>query len=563
MQIHDLIQGCDAWHAYRADHFNASDAPAMMGMSPYKTRTELLHERFTGVTPDIDAATQARFDDGHRFEALARALAEEIVGDELYPVTGSLDRLSASFDGLTMDESTAFEHKSINDMIRSATCAADLPPHLRIQMEQQLLVASAERVLFMASKWDDEGKLIEEKHFWYAPDLDLRAQIVAGWDQFHKDLAGYQPKVIVEKPKASAIMQLPALAIQIRGEVTLSNLPQFKAAAAEFIAAIRTDLVTDEDFANAEATVKFCDKAEKDLEQAKSSAIAQTASIDELMRTINFIQSELRGKRLMLDKVVTSRKAAIKEQIILNAKEAYAEHVRALEKEMIPVRLPAFMGADFNTAAKNKRTLASLHDAIDSELARAKIAADAMALDYRSKIAWCKSTAGELMFLFADLQNIVTKAEDDFQPLVHNRIADHRRKEAQRLEAERARIHEEERIKAEAALRHQAEEAARANVVPPQPVAPVAVVPSAAPTAPVRMLSPAAAWTPPSRAPELRLGQISERLGFAVTADFLRTLGFEPAGREKSAVLFHDAQFAQICDALVRHIQSVCEPQVA
>ena len=102
MQIHELVQGSAEWHAYRAHHFNASDAPAMMGVSPYKTRSQLLHEMHTGLIAEVDAGTQRLFDEGHRFEALARPLAEEIIGEDLYPVTGSLDRLSASFDGLTM-----------------------------------------------------------------------------------------------------------------------------------------------------------------------------------------------------------------------------------------------------------------------------------------------------------------------------------------------------------------------------------------------------------------------------------------------------------------------------
>ena len=54
--------------------------------------------------------------------------------------------------------------------------------------------------------------------------------------------------------------------------------------------------------------------------------------------------------------------------------------------------------------------------------------------------------------------------------------------------------------------------------------------------------------------PTLRLGQIAERLGFALTADFLRKLGFAPAGKDRAAVLYHEADFAGICDALVKRI---------
>ena len=66
MDTQHLIQGSQEWLAYRASHFNASDAPAMMGCSPYKTRAELLREMHTGVAADVDIATQKRFDNGHR-----------------------------------------------------------------------------------------------------------------------------------------------------------------------------------------------------------------------------------------------------------------------------------------------------------------------------------------------------------------------------------------------------------------------------------------------------------------------------------------------------------------
>ena len=44
MITHSLKQGSKEWHEFRARHFAASDAPAMMGVSPHKTRSELLRE---------------------------------------------------------------------------------------------------------------------------------------------------------------------------------------------------------------------------------------------------------------------------------------------------------------------------------------------------------------------------------------------------------------------------------------------------------------------------------------------------------------------------------------
>ena len=200
----NLKQGTPEWATHRAQHFNASDAPAMMACSPYRTRQHLVRERATGIVDaEIDAATARRFADGHRAEALARPLAEEIVGEELYPVVGVADAgpYSASFDGLTLLEDRAFEHKALNDTLRAAfddmetiapehrecTAGSLLPLPYRVQMEHQAMVCpSIERILFMASKWADDGTLIDERHCWYYPDPKPEAEMVRGRVAFWK-----------------------------------------------------------------------------------------------------------------------------------------------------------------------------------------------------------------------------------------------------------------------------------------------------------------------------------------------------------------------------------------
>ncbi len=574
MKTHSLIQGTPAWHAYRAAHFNASDAPAMMGCSPYRSRTDLLHERHTGTAPDIDAGTQARFDDGHRFEALARLRAESLVGEDLYPVTGSMGELSASFDGITMAGNIVWEHKTLNDEIRACESADQLGLHYRVQMEQQLLVSGAERCLFLATKWDDSDNLVEERHFWYEPNEGLRAEIIAGWAQFEKDLAEYVPVEYAAKPEAEPIMSLPALVIQIRGEVATSNLPAFQARAERFIASIKTDLVTDQDFADAEATVKFCEKAENDLEQAKRAALEQTADIAELMRTIDHIGEQLRAKRLTLQRTVKDKKELIKASILNQVKLAFQEHVDGLEKEIAPLRL-VFQARDFAGAMKNKRTLATLQDAVDTELANAKIAIDAIAAGVRGRLAWYRENVGDCGCLFADLQNIIQKPDEDFQMVVKSRIAEHQAREAEKLERARAEAEAAARAKAEAEAAAQAKaqaDAAKAELEAAQPTPEAAELPLEG----RQTLAPEAAWpfptervavTPIAAArpattgapPTLRLGQICERLGFTMTVEFLASLGFAPAKQEKAARLYHEHDFPAICAALIRHVTAVAQ----
>ena len=70
-------------------------------------------------------------------------------------------------------------------------------------------------------------------------------------------------------------------------------------------------------------------------------------------------------------------------------------------------------------------------------------------------------------------------------------------------------------------------------------------------------MRPAPAPAERTGTPTLKLGQIGERLGFTLTADFLKSLGFEPAATDRASKLYHAEDFGLICAALVRHIESV------
>ncbi len=565
MKIHHLIQGSPEWAAYRANHFNASDAPAMMGCSPYKTRAQLLRELHTGVASDIDIATQKRFDNGHHAEALARPLAEEFIGADLYPVTGSEGRLSASFDGLKLDESEGFEHKALNDALRAAFAAMldasmgddaagcrMLPLHHRVQMEQQLLVSGAERILFMASAWTAAGDLIEEQHCWYYPDHALRQQIVDGWAQFERDLTAYSvPDPAEPAPLGKAPESLPALRIEVTGQVTASNLAEFKTTALAAIRSVNRSLTTDADFADAEKAVKWCGEVESRLAAAKAHALSQTASIDALFKTIDDISDEARRVRLDLDKLVTRRKEEVKAAAVANARKALDAHIALLNAEIAPMRLPAVQ-ADFAGSIKGKKSLTSMQDALDNTLTAAKIACEAGARAIRANVATFQETAAGLEFLFADLGQLVHKDADDFAVLVQARVATHKAAEAerkrQRKEAEDARVAAEaQRLAAQqiedarvAALAEQRRQAAAAESV--------------------RVVTALAQEPRGDEPATLKLGTVCERLGFTVTAAFVAdALGIKPARIDGSARLYRPSDFARICAALTHHIETVSQ----
>jgi len=484
MKTLQLVQGTPEWFAHRATCFNASDAPAMLGISPYKTRAQLLQERATGVTPEIDAATQKRFDDGHRYEALARPLAEGIIGDELYPCVGTDDegRYSASFDGLTLLEDTAFEHKSLNDDLRAiavgnAIDMAMLPEHYCAQMEQQCMVSGAKRVLFMASKWNGD-ELVAEAHGWYAPNSELRARILAGWEQFERDLADYQPAPdAAPKPIGSAPETLPVLRVEAQGMVTFSNLAEFRENAMAVLGAINRDLQTDEDFADAETTVKWCKGVEDRLESAKANVLAQMQSVDEVCRTIDSVSAETRKVRLELDRLVKAEKEHRRAEIVADGVAAVREHYVAINATLgaHALGIPASLASDIGASIKGRKTLTSIRDAVDTAVAAAKIEASQQAERVRQNIAALDEFA-EHAHLFADRVALCgSKTPEDLRNLCAARVAEHQQRESERLEAERARIRAEEQAKAEREQQAKARDAQQQNTqregIDPEPVA--------------------------------------------------------------------------------------------
>lgn len=454
MKILNLQQGSPEWHAARSKHFTASEAPAMMGASKYTSRGDLLRLKSGGEPAEISAAQQRIFDRGHEAEANARPIVERLIGEELFPCTATddADRLLASFDGLTMLGDTGFEHKLWNEALAAQVRAGELEAHYYWQLEQQLLVSGAEKIIFVCSDGSEENFVSME----YRAVPGRREQLIAGWNQFEKDLADYEPPAPAVEAVGRAPETLPALRIEVTGMVTASNLAEFKEHALAVFGGIKTDLQTDEDFANAEQTVKWCKDVEERLEAAKQHALSQTASIDELFRAINEIKEEARTTRLKLDRSVKSEKERKREEIRQAAVNALRDHYNSINAEFagrVVLGVPAAAGADVAAAMKGKRTIASLQDAADTALAAAKIEADQLADRVRQNLSIIDQRSDYAHLLPDAAQLAVSKAADDLTAIIAARISEHEAAEAKRLEAERERIRREEQKKIEAEQR--------------------------------------------------------------------------------------------------------------
>lgn len=661
---HELQQGSPEWLAYRANTLNASDAGTALGINPYKTRAELIRELATGLTKEVDSGTQRRFDDGHRFEKLAMPLAEAIIGEPLSATTvscavpGLKRRLSASLDGATFGDTENAEHKTLSESLAAAMDRGEIPEQYPPQMEQGMMVTGATRCLFIASKWDANDQLIDEKHIWYESNPELRAKIIAAWKQVEADVDAYVPSDIKEMPKAAVVVDLPALFVHAKGEITTHNMDEFGKALALRLAETRAIvLVTDQDFSNAKAAATKFRETAKAIALSKAQMLAQTETIGAAAIKMDAWAADLNATALQLEKDVKREDLAKKEVMVLTAKGKYTDHVAALEAETKPIRL-ALVAPNFADAINGKSKYASMQDAVDTMMAGAVIDADKSAKDVREKLAWCKDHASGYSALFPDLQQIIVKPMEDFALTITSRIDKAKADEAKKLEAikEAARVEAEAnaaaKVKAEqeaedaliagfwanarriefdsvpyiqkaintfecmapdwendprprvaaavadarkemqdklaaAKARAEREEAERQRVASDQP-ATVAVQtrqdePAAQNNQPQagqtigeagRRDTPASGLAKPvitidgpftsdiqipkpDDGARIRLGEISERLGFTVTADFIASLGFQPVETIKAAKLYRESHFKPIVAALIDRLETV------
>lgn len=588
MKTLDLIQGSQEWLNARMQYMTASEAPAMLGLSKYKTRSELLCEKATGIAQEVDAATQRRFDAGHAAEAATRVWAEKLIGEDLYPTTGVTEidglRLLASFDGVNLDESICWENKLWNEDFAEQVRNGIAPDTHWPQMEQQMLVSGAQKVLFTVSDGDTQIM-----HTWYESVPERRARLIAGWKQFKQDLRNYQHTEIAEKPAAQVSIALPALFMQARGEITESNMAEYGLALAAKLAEVRSIvLVDDQDFANADSAAKLFRDQIKKLALTKDQMLSQTMSVGDAVRTIDAWSEDLRVTALQLEKDVARKDKEKKIAMIDVAQLKYFDHIDVLNKRIggrwMPTTRP-----DFSLAIKGKSKYRSMQDAIDTMLRDGMYESGLMADRIDANRKSLTGEAHDWMFLFPDFPAVCQKPVEDFAAMLSMRITNHKAAEDKRLEAEREKIRAEERAKAEAeaqakakaekaaldaeemkkraefehlqreeakAFQRQAAEQAQGRAAMAEAEQLIASAKSATATPPIEQSAETA-----ESENLLKLGQIGERLGFSVTAEFIASLGILPKAQDRSAKLYSQADFIRVCDALIARVTAARNAQ--
>ena len=217
------------------------------------------------------------------------------------------------------------------------------------------------------------------------------------------------------------------LKISIKGEVTASNFMEWNAALIQRIDETKTDLVTDEDFADADVTIKSYKAIEKRLDEVKQTAMEQSRDIMALFDSIDKLRSHVRDKRLVLNRQLTVRKKEIRVELI----DSSIKHIRKAllwKGGVFPLLDHSDLLArdHFSNAIKGKSSLVNAQSALD-RLIKSKI----NEIDQRFDLVTLNErllgeAAKEYEFLFHDRKSLLLKTTEDLERIISTRILDYK-----------------------------------------------------------------------------------------------------------------------------------------
>ena len=169
--IVNLVQGSKAWHAHRRGLRNASETPAVLGISPWMTPYQLWLLKTGRAETEINSAMRH----GTALEPLARHAYEVETGHVMQPLVLQDGLYSASLDGMTLAGDLIVEIKcpvrGQASALWKAVAGGEVPAHYLSQIHYQLMVCGA----IEAHLWvfDGERGLLRA----VKPDLAAEARI--------------------------------------------------------------------------------------------------------------------------------------------------------------------------------------------------------------------------------------------------------------------------------------------------------------------------------------------------------------------------------------------------
>lgn len=142
-QFLQLQQGSQAWHEHRLKYRNASETPAVMGVSPWLSPEQFMEIKTGRRVQEVTYPMKR----GMKLEPAARAAYEDETGLIVEPCVVLDGEYSASLDGITLQEDLILEikcpMKGKDSETWQAVAAGNVPAHYYWQVQHQLMVSGA------------------------------------------------------------------------------------------------------------------------------------------------------------------------------------------------------------------------------------------------------------------------------------------------------------------------------------------------------------------------------------------------------------------------------------
>jgi len=191
------------WHKWRMGGIGSSDAPVVMGVSPYKTIEQLYLEKTgQGEEPESNFAMLR----GKELEPIARARVELLEDLDFETVTLEMpDRnyMRASLDGWNEETKTLLEIKCLGKKGFSMAKAGEIPIEYIYQMAHQILVSGASEAWYYCFD-GEEGVLIKKSAGQFIKECaELLKECEKFWDRVKK-----KEPIKVEEVKANPLKDI-------------------------------------------------------------------------------------------------------------------------------------------------------------------------------------------------------------------------------------------------------------------------------------------------------------------------------------------------------------------
>jgi putative phage-type endonuclease len=154
-EVIDLKQGSSEWLNFRKNHIGASEAPIIMGESPWTTPYGLWQQKL-GLVKDKEKSKFMQH--GLDMEPFARKRYEELCGIAVEPVVLKSKKYSfmiASLDGISKSERIV-EIKCPGDKDHEMAKHGTVPKKYLFQLLQQMVVTGQDRVDYFSYRSDED-----------------------------------------------------------------------------------------------------------------------------------------------------------------------------------------------------------------------------------------------------------------------------------------------------------------------------------------------------------------------------------------------------------------------